>query len=37
LISLLKSNSGDTNTKLFEPLECPDFMCRETGGTERFS
>jgi len=23
---------GDTNTKLFELVKCPDFMSRETGG-----
>ena len=37
VISLLKWNIGDTNTKLFELIKCPDFMCRETGGTEWFS
>ena len=27
----------DTNTKLSELVKSPDFMGRETGGTERFS
>jgi len=34
LILLLKWNIGDTNTKLFELVECPDFICRETGDLE---
>ena len=34
MISLLKWNSGDTNTKLFELVEFPNFMSRETGDLE---